>query len=76
MFCFDLQVAVNERGEIQYLNCDLYSDNGYIVNEPFLLLAADVYYNCYDQSSWNYNLYTVTTDTASNTWCRSPGKNF
>ncbi|XP_039757277.1 xanthine dehydrogenase-like [Pararge aegeria] len=69
----DFEVGVNEKGVIQYVNCDLYGDNGYIVNEPLLALGMDVYHNCYNRDLWNYTAYNVLTDTPSNTWCRSPG---
>ncbi|KPI90997.1 Xanthine dehydrogenase [Papilio xuthus] len=67
------EVGVNATGVIQYLKCNLYSDNGYIFNEPLIMLAVPVVNNCYNKATWNYNLYNVVTDTASNTWIRSPG---
>ncbi|XP_045773781.1 xanthine dehydrogenase 1-like [Maniola jurtina] len=69
----NFEVRVNKRGEIQYVNYELYSDNGYMVNENLLLLAVDVFNNCYDKDTWNYKSYNAITDTPSNTWCRSPG---
>nr|XP_034832955.1 xanthine dehydrogenase-like [Maniola hyperantus] len=69
----DFEVGVNAKGVIQYVTCDLYSDDGYIKNEPLLNLGLDCYYNCYKKGPWKYTAYTAVTDTASNTWCRSPG---
>ncbi|XP_045773786.1 xanthine dehydrogenase 1-like [Maniola jurtina] len=68
-----LEIAVNGSGVIQYVNCELYGDNGYIFNEPLLQLGLDAYNNCYNKESWNYKAYNAVTDTPSNTWCRAPG---
>ncbi|XP_068627626.1 aldehyde oxidase 1-like [Battus philenor] len=67
------EVGVNEQGVVQYLDYGLYDDHGYVVNEPLLVLTPDVYNNCYRKARINYRCYNTTTDTASNTWCRSPG---
>ncbi|CAK1542877.1 unnamed protein product [Leptosia nina] len=69
----NFEFAVNSEGVIQYNNYELFEDNGYVVDEPIAILGADVFNNCYDNSSWEYKLYNATTDTPSNTWCRSPG---
>ncbi|CAH0755277.1 unnamed protein product [Diatraea saccharalis] len=69
----DYTVAVNTEGKIQYLNLNLYEDNGYMINELLVMLAYPNFNNCYDSSCWNYNIYNITTDTAKNTWCRAPG---
>lgn len=70
---FIFQIAVNNQGVIQYVNEDLYEDNGYIINEPLIGFADAAFSNCYDKSKWNFKSYNVVTDTPSNTWCRSPG---
>ncbi|CAH0400123.1 unnamed protein product [Chilo suppressalis] len=67
------EVAVNSKGIVQYLNLNLYEDNGYMINERLPALAVSNFSNCYDGSRWNYNIYNVTTDTAKNTFCRAPG---
>ncbi|XP_013162269.1 PREDICTED: indole-3-acetaldehyde oxidase-like [Papilio xuthus] len=67
------EVEVDGKGAIQYLKYDLYEDNGYIVNEPFIMIGDGVYNNCYRASRWDYVSYNCITDTASNSWCRSPG---
>ncbi|XP_072949588.1 xanthine dehydrogenase/oxidase-like [Epargyreus clarus] len=67
------EIAVNKSGVIQYVNYNLYEDNGYVFSEPLILYTLDVYYNCYNNKRWNYKAFNSTTDTASNTWCRSPG---
>ncbi|CAH2233049.1 jg18399 [Pararge aegeria aegeria] len=65
-------VGVNSRGEIQHLKSDLFSDNGYIYDEPLMLLGIDVNSNCYSRERWTHTGYNAVTDTASNTWVRSP----
>ncbi|XP_052742308.1 aldehyde oxidase 1 [Bicyclus anynana] len=67
------EAGVNKNGVIQYADVHLYGDNGWVVNEPLLALGMDVYHNCYNKDLFNYTAYNVITDTASNTWCRSPG---
>ncbi|CAG4933298.1 unnamed protein product [Parnassius apollo] len=69
----EFEVGVNAGGVIQYLNCNLYTDNGYILNEPLIMLGTSVNNNCYDLSTWNFKSFNTVTDTASNSWCRSPG---
>ncbi|XP_041981596.1 xanthine dehydrogenase/oxidase-like [Aricia agestis] len=69
----DFEASVSDTGVIQYIKYSIYSDNGYIFNENFTSLGMDLYYNCYDRGPWNYTSYNTVTDTASNTWCRSPG---
>ncbi|KPJ03064.1 Xanthine dehydrogenase [Papilio xuthus] len=70
----DYEVGVNDTGEVQYLEYHLYSDNGYVVGDPVLLFAISAVKNCYDNRRWSYKLFNVTTDTASNTYARSPGE--
>ncbi|XP_052737986.1 uncharacterized protein LOC112054963 isoform X1 [Bicyclus anynana] len=67
------EVHVNSKGEIQYLKEDLFSDNGYVYNEPLMQFADDIYYNCYKKTRWGHTGYNAVTDTASNSWVRSPG---
>ncbi|CAG9582950.1 unnamed protein product [Danaus chrysippus] len=67
------EVAVNQDGVIQYVDYDLYSDNGYIVNETLLVAGTGDYNNAYRSDTWKYRSFTVTTDTPSNSWCRAPG---
>ncbi|CAH0726812.1 unnamed protein product, partial [Brenthis ino] len=67
------EIAVNKDGVIQYLNHNLYSDNGYVVSEPLLNLGLDVYSNAYKNDTWSHKSYNAVTDTASNSWFRSPG---
>lgn len=70
------KVGVNSRGEIQYIRTDLYSDNGYVYNEPIMIFGVDCYFNCYNRDRWTHNGYNSITDTASNSWVRAPGKKY
>ncbi|XP_013161894.1 PREDICTED: xanthine dehydrogenase-like [Papilio xuthus] len=69
----EYEVGVNAEGVIQYINCDLYTDNGYVINEPLITIGLSIYNNCYKKTTWNYKFYNAVTDTASNSWFRSPG---
>ncbi|XP_061717702.1 xanthine dehydrogenase-like [Cydia pomonella] len=69
----EYEVAVDATGKIQYCNENLYMDHGYVVDEPLFLATLDVFNNCYEKARFDYKVFNVTTDTASNTWCRSPG---
>ncbi|GBP49383.1 Aldehyde oxidase 2 [Eumeta japonica] len=68
-----MHVGVDDKGEIQYLEYNLYDDNGCVVNEPLLAFALTAIKNCYDRNRWHFRAFNVTTDTASNSWCRAPG---
>ncbi|XP_047533997.1 xanthine dehydrogenase/oxidase-like isoform X1 [Vanessa atalanta] len=67
------EIGVNSEGVIQYLNYDIYDDNGYIVNELLIRITEGNYYNCYDKARWNFRCFNAISDTPSNTWFRSPG---
>ena len=66
-------MAVNKSGVIQYMNNTNYTDNGCKINEPVVGYGYDVYHNVYDVKKINYAAYNCVTDTAKNTFCRSPG---
>ncbi|XP_047998098.1 probable aldehyde oxidase 4 [Leguminivora glycinivorella] len=68
----DFEVAVDATGRIQYCNENLYTDNGYVLDEPLFMGTFDVYNNCYEKARFDYKVFNVITDTASNSWCRSP----
>ncbi|CAH2233047.1 jg18398 [Pararge aegeria aegeria] len=67
------EIGVNKNGVVQYLNCDIYDDNGYIVDEPLIQKTVEQYFNCYNKEMWNFRCFDVITDTHSNSWFRSPG---
>lgn len=72
-YASDYEVGVNDLGKIQYLNCKFYADDGYSHNDPITEHALRYFTNCYDNSTWNVKAFSVLTDTACNTACRSPG---
>ncbi|XP_069359953.1 uncharacterized protein [Maniola hyperantus] len=69
----NFEVGVNADGVIQYINYDIYNDNGCILSELIIEVIILNYNNCYNKDKWNFKCYTVLTDTPSNTWFRSPG---
>ncbi|XP_050344175.1 uncharacterized protein LOC126769431 [Nymphalis io] len=69
----NFEMGVNMKGEIQYINHELYDDNGYITNEPLVTLGIELYSNVYKSEAWNHKSYNTVTDTPSNSWVRSPG---
>ncbi|GBP91386.1 Xanthine dehydrogenase 2 [Eumeta japonica] len=69
----EFEVGVNKNGEIQYLKNVFHQDNGCSNNESTAPLTLEHFYNCYDRKRWHIEANSVLTDTAANTWCRSPG---
>ncbi|CAH1403041.1 unnamed protein product [Nezara viridula] len=73
MFLLKYEVGVDDNGQIQYLNADLYEDMGCTFSDNVLIFTTDGIKNCYDFSSWTLNFYLVKTDIPSTTWTRAPG---
>lgn len=73
-FIVVIQVGVDDDGVIQYLNYDIYNDNGCQFNELIIEIIMLNYFNCYNKDNWNFKCYSAITDTPSNTWMRAPGK--
>ncbi|CAH0677124.1 unnamed protein product [Chilo suppressalis] len=69
----EFEVGVDKTGVIQYIDYQLFQDNGYRINETLSQLGVDVHYNAYRNSRWKFTGQNVVTDTHSNTWCRAPG---
>ncbi|KAJ8719321.1 hypothetical protein PYW08_011496 [Mythimna loreyi] len=69
----DFETGVDKFGVIQYINYRVFEDNGYKKNEQFTVLGEGQFYNAYNKARWTYTSYDSTTDTAKNTWARSPG---
>lgn len=73
-FSSDYEVGVDDNGVIQYLNHTIYADYGCcggnedIIGEAFHLLLRK-----YNTDTWHTIAKTTRTDTATGTWCRSPG---
>lgn len=58
------------------LKVDLYSDAGHVSNESPVGFLGSVIQNCYFVPNLLYMPHVVNTDTAANTWCRTPGELF
>ncbi|XP_026741864.1 xanthine dehydrogenase-like [Trichoplusia ni] len=69
----NFEAGVNKYGIIQYVNHDVYEDNGYERNEIISDFGVIEYNNCYNDTIWNHKCIDTITDTAKNTWARSPG---
>nr|XP_049700113.1 uncharacterized protein LOC110380991 isoform X1 [Helicoverpa armigera] len=71
--CSTFEAGVDKTGVIQYINYNVFEDNGYKTNEQFTLLGTGQFNNAYNRARWNYTSYDSITDTAKNTWARAPG---
>lgn len=52
----------------------LFADTGYLNNESSASSAASIAKNVYHSDAWDIVTEDVLTDTAANTWCRTPGQ--
>ncbi|XP_063888909.1 uncharacterized protein LOC135115838 isoform X1 [Scylla paramamosain] len=66
-------VGFEDTGKLTSLIVDLYSDAGHVSNESPVGFLASVIQNCYFIPNLQYRPHIVNTDTAANTWCRTPG---
>ncbi|XP_028164069.1 indole-3-acetaldehyde oxidase-like isoform X2 [Ostrinia furnacalis] len=69
----DVEVKVNSQGRVQYMDYDVYEDNGYINSLLLSVIGVDAHHNCYKRLWWNFKIYDSFTDTARNEYCRAPG---
>ncbi|XP_068204498.1 xanthine dehydrogenase/oxidase-like isoform X2 [Palaemon carinicauda] len=69
------KAGVNAEGILQAIEATLISDAGYIAVDISSGGAAFVMPSCYACPNWNVKPQFVLTNTANNTWCRSPGTN-
>jgi hypothetical protein len=56
------------------MKTNVYEDAGSCWNEPVSFVTVEHIKSCYDTSTWAVTIFGVRTDTASNTYCRAPGK--
>ncbi|XP_039757385.1 xanthine dehydrogenase-like [Pararge aegeria] len=66
------EVGANGEGVIQYLKTTFHQDHGYSFNENISGRTIAHFYSCYDPRRWKIESNSIITDTASNTFCRSP----
>lgn len=52
---------------------DLTSDAGHVANEPSVASLGTALQSAYYIPNLTFTPHIVTTDTAANTWCRTPG---
>ncbi|XP_063618136.1 xanthine dehydrogenase/oxidase-like [Cydia splendana] len=69
----EFEVGVDDRGEIQYLEYQLYEDLGYTFSDQFIILVSSGIKNCYENSRWSMKVFNVLTDKPTSTWFRAPG---
>ncbi|KAK4325143.1 hypothetical protein Pmani_004297 [Petrolisthes manimaculis] len=67
------EVGFDDSGKLLALKVELYSDVGHVPNEPSVGILVNVLQNVYYIPNLDVTPHIVTTDTAANTWCRSPG---
>lgn len=67
------EVAVNDEGEIEYINNSFYVNHGKGGNEDVLAFTYFTFGSTYAEDKWHINGYAVTTDMHASTYMRSPG---
>lgn len=68
------QVGFDDEGKFQALKVEMYSDAGHVPNESSVGFLGGPVQNGYHIPSLLFRPVIVRTDTAANTWCRTPGK--
>jgi len=72
----DKQVGFDNAGRIGKLKADVFCDLGYTANEPENFLLLGFIQSVYRAQNWEVNPGALLTNTATNTFVRSPGKNY
>ncbi|XP_068204376.1 uncharacterized protein [Palaemon carinicauda] len=67
------EVGFDASGKFQALKVDMTTDAGHVGNEHSVAFVGGAVQNTYYIPNIVYNGYVVTTDTAANTFCRTPG---
>lgn len=67
------QVGFNDEGNVTGLKLNMMSDSGHIPNEASVGFQVNSVQNCYYIPNFMFQPTIVSTDTAANTWCRTPG---
>lgn len=67
------EVGFDDEGKIQALKVDMTTDAGHVANEHSVAFLAGTIQSTYHVPNIVYNGYIVRTDTAANTYCRTPG---
>ncbi|KAK7027383.1 hypothetical protein SK128_013597 [Halocaridina rubra] len=72
-FLSKYEVGFDDDGKFQALKVDLISDAGHVKNEASVGFLSGSIQNCYHVPNLLFRPIIVSTDTAANTWCRTPG---
>ncbi|XP_042871766.1 indole-3-acetaldehyde oxidase-like [Penaeus japonicus] len=67
------EVGFDDDGKLQALRVDMFSDAGHVPNEASVGFLAGPVQNAYHVPNLLFRPVIVRTDTAANTWCRTPG---
>ncbi|XP_064107764.1 uncharacterized protein LOC135216406 [Macrobrachium nipponense] len=67
------EVGFDDNGKFQALKVDVIGDAGHVKNDSAVYYLSGALQNCYYIPNMMYRPIIVTTDTAANTWCRTPG---
>lgn len=67
------EVGFDDEGKFQALKVEMYSDAGHVPNESSVGFLGGPVQNGYHIPSLLFRPVIVRTDTAANTWCRTPG---
>ncbi|CAL8110870.1 unnamed protein product [Orchesella dallaii] len=72
-YLFKYNLKVDSTGKIHQLDASVYCNPGSVANEPTSLYGALCFQSAYRANNWNLKPEVALTDTAPNTYCRSPG---
>ncbi|XP_042860846.1 xanthine dehydrogenase/oxidase-like [Penaeus japonicus] len=67
------KVGVDDAGVLQAIQATLTCDSGYVAVDSSSSGAVMVMPSCYSCPNWEVTPQVVLTNTACNTWCRTPG---
>lgn len=69
----EYEVGFDSSGKLLGIKINYYVDVGCSPNDNDIVAYFDFYDNVYNCENWHLVPYTVKTNTAANTWTRSPG---
>lgn len=69
----EYEVGYDDNGKLLAVKINYYVDVGCSPNNNDLFAFMDCFYNVYKCENWHLVPNTVKTNTATNTWTRSPG---
>lgn len=66
------EAGFDNSGKLDAVKINIYGDSGFVSNEASVSFTTHLMANTYHSNSWNFVPRNVNTDTAANTWCRTP----